>query len=258
MDIKKIKFRRERMDEYTVRHWFDAGTKYLGPIYAVKGAYDYDVYDAEGNRFHFGRYAYPRTLKDVKEWIIRYDENYEAARAEEARIEAERLAEIEHRRNLIEAENRYWTLDAEPEAVKEGDFITVLETVMSKPCNVGDGFVDGVRDPARAKVVHVAEVTNEEFDAAVRDLYSNFKKEWLKLAGDEEHEFGGGYIGGHVSDDPRLDGLDFDAVFGNPENKAIFHETAYVLVHALRAPNRTVLYVNTEGYGYPRYIAKRH
>lgn len=256
MDVKKIKFRKERVDEFTVRHWFDAGTKHLGPVYAEKH-YTYNVYDADGKLLTFGKYVYLRTLKDVKEWIAGYDDREDARLAEEAKREAEAKARWEERLEMIKAENGYWTAEGTPEDLNVGDFVTIHESVLSKPNSVGDGFYDGVRDAVRAKVVHVAEVTDAEFDAAVTDLYSNFKKEWLKLEGEEEHKYGGGYIGGYTSDDPRLEGLDYDAVMTNPEMLKIFRETAYCLIHAISAPNRTTLFVNTEGYGYPRYIAKR-
>jgi len=263
MDIAKIKFRRVRFDEYTVQHWFDAGTKHLGAVYATKHYY-YDVYDANGkmlNSYRNDRTLF--TLKDVKQWIADYDAIMDKYNADEAaKKEAARLESIAYRARMdsVVAE---WKSPRVPMGVEVGQIIRAKMGTMSKPNSVGDAFIaypstdSAPVTETNVKIVHVANITNDEFDAAVTDLYSNFKKEWLVLAGDKEHEYGGGYIGGSQSDDPRLEGMDGSAVFGDPVLMQIYRETMVELVHAIVAPDRAVLYVNSEGYGYARYIGQR-
>lgn len=266
MNVSDIKFRRVRIDEFTVQHWYDAGTKHLGAVYAIKCAYDYDIYDANGRRFWLGQYESPRTLKDVKKWIANYDAKMDREIAEE-KAEKEReeneAAEWKAKLKAVDAE---WMQDADPMSVEVGQMVRVQMCNISKPNSMGDAFIafpgssySSVSN-GNGKIVHVSHITNEEFDAAVTDLYSNFKKEWLKLDGEQEHEFGGGYIGGHASDAESLQGLSFDEIFGvegeATGKKQLFQSTAYTLVHAIVAPNRRVMFVNTEGYGYARYVGQ--
>lgn len=268
MNVADIKFRRVRVDEFTVQHWYDAGTKYLGAVYAVKCAYDYDIFDAEGNRFWLGQYESPRTLKDVKAWIANYDAKKDAEIAEEEAEREQKRIEAEKWKADMKAVDDEWMSEAEPMSVEVDQIIRVQMCNMSKPNSMGDAFVAypgaesyyGAVSNGNGKIVHVTHITNEEFDAAVTDLYSNFKKEWLKLDGEQEHEFGGGYIGGHASDAESLQGLSFDEIFGvegeATGKKQLFQNTAYAMVHAIVAPNRRVMLVNTEGYGYARYVGQ--
>ena len=243
MDVKKIKLRKNRLDEYRVAHVFDEGTKYLkAGIYFTKH-YGYSPHQPDGGYFPNDQHL--STLKDVKQWIADYDD-YEdarlAAKAEEEAIEqakydAERAAEqaaTDAMKNVI---------DVAP-VVAVDDFVEIMMGRFSKPNLAGEGLVKA--DKYNAKVVKIINITNEEFDAAADGLYHNFPNELLI-----------GSKGGFESADPRIKDLTYDQVFGTgqDQNKRIFRETMYVRVHAVVAPNRQVLYVNTEGYDYVRYVA---
>ncbi len=246
LDIKSIKLRKDRVDEFRVNHWFDAGTEYLPKCYAHKH-YSYTVYDAEGKMLSFDEYL--PTLKAVKEWIANYDDVQRARIAEEKRQEeeyaAQRAAEKAAEKAIIDS----FTAETTNATYSEGEEIQVREGKLSKPSNVGEAFSD-MYSTKRAKVAKVTEITAEEFDAACANLYSNFKSEWLLDGNVVEN------TGGHYSDDSRLEGKSYDEVFSNPELTGIFHATSYVYVHAIVAPGRQTLFVNTEGYNYPRYVAK--
>ncbi len=246
LEIKSIKLRKDRVDEFRVYHWFDAGTEFLPKCYAHKH-HSYTVYDADGKMLSFDDYL--PTLKAVKEWIANYDAAQRAIIAEEKRQDeeyaAQRAAEKAAEKAIIDA----FTTETNSVVHTEGQEINIREGKLSKPCNVGEAFTETF-DVKRAKIAKVTEITIEEFDAACANLYGNFKGEWLLDGNVTEN------TGGHYSEDSRLEGKSYDEVFTNPALTAIFHATSYVYVHAIVAPGRQTLFVNTEGYNYPRYVAK--
>lgn len=248
MNVADIKFRKERISDYTVRHWFDAGTNHLGPVYATKH-YRYDVYNADGECLTY-RNCNLRTLRDVKEWIAGYDER-EDRRLAELKAESERYDRMMEERR--ERENALIEDFIKPTDVKTeytvGDMIKVEIGKISKPGTMGEAL-DCLEDSYDAKVAHIATVTPEEFDAAAKDLYSDFKADWLKES-DES-----GTVGGYVSDHPDLEGLSWNEIMGDPDNKKLWYSTNYMIATLIIAPGRVPMVIDTSGYRYARYAGK--
>lgn len=251
MNVKDIKLRRVKGDDGKMRYHHE-GTEFLKPMYAVKGCYDYDIY-IDGKRHFLGRYEYVRTLADVKKWIANYDLEHLTDLHCEALEHNEWVDEMRERKERETNAVKKFLADENNGDINVGDMIVVTMGKLSKPNHLGEALAN-TNLPRNAKVVHITEVTCDEYDAAVKSLYNGFKKEWLKLAGETEHEFGGGYVGGCNSDDPRLENIEnFDEIYHNPELKLIWDRTYYELVHLITAPGKNPIVVNTEGYGYPRY-----
>lgn len=68
-----------------------------------------------------------------------------------------------------------------------------------------------------------------------------------------------GYIGGSRSDDPRLAcALNFNEIWNNTELRKIFLDTKYTMVtEVYNKDTGDSFYVNTEGYGYARYVGRQ-
>ena len=96
-----------------------------------------------------------------------------------------------------------------------------------------------------AKIVKVLTVSNEKYEAFVRNSLGN--------DGDFEFAVEPGSdttIGGSESNDPRLEAL----VPHSDEYMKIYRESMVQLVHAVVSPNRRTIYINSHGYNYARYI----
>ena len=213
LEIKSIKLRKDRVGEFRVYHWFDAGTEFLPKCYAHKH-YSYTVYDADGKMLSFDDYL--PTLKAVKEWIANYDNVKLAEIAEQKRQDeeyaAQRAAEKAAETAIVDA----FTAESLSAEYTEGQEIQVIEGKLSKPCNVGEAFSE-TRVSQRARIAKVTEISTEEFDAACSNLYRHFKGEWLLDGNVIEN------TGGHWSEDPRLDGCGYDEIFNDTGLTQIFH-----------------------------------
>ena len=254
IEVKNIKFRKERVDEFTVRHNFDAGTKHLPPLYVTKH-YQYNVYAQEdGKMINFGDWRLS-TLKDVKQWIADYDA-IEDARLAEVKAEEERYQAEQQARKDRENKLRDDFIDRPNlKEYKVGDRIKVIMGKLSKPDSIGEAL-DRVELPSDAKVVHITEVTVDEYKAAAARMYNGFKNEWLLLEGEAEHKFGGGYVGGAATDEPELQDKEWTDLDRDPRLKQLWFDTNYELITLIVAPGRQPLAINTSGYGYPRYAGK--
>lgn len=254
MEAKDIKFRRVRVDKFIVQHWFDAGTKHLPPCYATK-CYDYMVYDANGKRLSpYYKYGGLRTLKEVKEWIAKYDENFERAAAEEAAEEAAKELYWETRKNMeVNLTNSAKSYVESPKSVAVGEVGVMQVPSFNKNTTIGEYLIqfeaqylnDFRVDVSRYEVVKVIEFTNEEYDTFIETLMDG-RDIW-------ETDEDGSIKGGSYSDDPRLpEDVPFFKL--TVEQINIFRTTCRTLVHAITAPNRKTFLVNTEGYAYARYL----
>lgn len=239
--IKDIKFERERVDEWTVRHWYKAGTRYLGAVYATKH-YGYTVYDENGKMLTFHN-DYLHTLKDVKEWIANYDANEDARLAEKKAEDERREREYrEERQRELEATKAYSKFVSQPKKHKEGDRLKIRCAAYSKPSTLGEAY-ESARTSGQireAKVVKVINLSDEVFDAWINDVYAIQSEEITTE-------------GGSASDDPRIPD-DLPCYKWTPEMMEIFRETSYELVHAVQSPHRKTFFINSEGYEYARYI----
>lgn len=67
-----------------------------------------------------------------------------------------------------------------------------------------------------------------------------------------------GYIGGSRSEDPRLDEVNHPSeIFNDAELRKIFMDTCYTMVtEVYNVDTGESFYVNTEGYGYARYVGR--
>lgn len=258
VEVKNIKFRKERKDEYTVRHWFDAGTKHLPAIYATKHYY-YDVYDAEGNRYTWEKYGGLRTLKAVKEWIAAYDDAEDARiaaeKAEEERIEAEWIARRDAEKAATAA---FLAPNSNPARYEVGSMVDIKIPHLNKNETIGEFLTQlesaSNHSDGRGKVIAKIELTDEEYDKFAvslmdsSDKYLNNEKRPAPMEGYNT-------VGGSRSDDPRLEGAENLFTNPTPEQKEIWFATCYSLLHVVEAPNRNTFFVDTSGYNYARYVA---
>lgn len=251
MEIKDIKLRKERVDEFTVRHWYDAGTKHLPPCYAEKH-YGYIVYNAEGKMLGpWGKYERLRTLKDVKAWIAEYDAIEDERIAAEAAEAAEREAYWKARKEDEEALTEAYKVPVVEENVpKVGDDLILLCPGLNKNCTIGeylraakDDLEEGKDIKVKARVFGVVELTDAEYDDFVVNLMTN-RDCWVP--GEN------GTRGGVFSEDPRI--ADKEVWNLNKEEKEIWFATCRTVVHVVTAPNRRTFYVDTSGYEYARYV----
>lgn len=253
MDIKKIKFRREKDEFGCVTYWFDEGTKHLGPVCAHKHNAYYNIQDNEGGYLAWGFEQNIRTLKDVKEWIANYDD---ARDAEEARYEEETKRRAEELAKRREAEKKalkeFTNAVNDPVIPKVGDVVKLKMPKLNKLGDIGEYLVQ-LNDVTqystpRAKIMGVVKLTNEEWDNMVNNLLKH-QDFW------ERDAETGGVVGGNNTDAPEWEDVtDFFAAYSKPEMKRIWDTTCYELVHAITAPNRRVFYVNNQGYDYARYV----
>jgi len=257
LEVKNIKLRKDRVDEYRVRHWFDAGTNHLPAVYAVKHHY-YDIYDAEGNRYNWDKYGGMRTLKAVKEWIAAYDAiedaRIAAKKAKEEREESERKARRDSELNSTEV----WKMSVRnPLDVDVDSMVDVKVPHLNKNETIGEFAVQlnssSDYSKHRGKVVAKIELTNEEYDKFIVSLMDNSD---LYLRNDPRPAPMEGWntVGGAQSDDPRLDTVE-ELWNMTDELSKIWFDTSYLLLHAVTAPNRQTFFVDTSGYNYARYVA---
>lgn len=254
-----IKFRKERVENESyegsleIRWWFDSGTKYLPKLYCVSECYNWGVYDEEGIRLSRYEYNYSydefKSKNDIKKWILNYDKNHED-RLENKKIKSQinemmRLAEFYS--NIKQNTNRiksFTTLNKAND-VKVDDIVHVKMSNISKACSVGESL-SSLRKSKEAKVVSVITISNLKYDEFCENSLVNDKIDF--------HKEDGKYIGGCYSDDPLLDNVDYFDMVSNEKLKTRFIETSKELVNVITSEGRPNLYINTEGYGYARYI----
>ncbi len=250
MDVKSIKFRKDRVDEYTVNHWFDAGTDHLPAVYAHKHYY-YNVYDAEGNCYTRGN-SYMTTLKQVKEWLCDYDAEKEVELAEER---AEKAAEQKKWDDRLALEAKFQEEFSKPVTDKKvpqvNDLLTLSEPKLNKNCTIGEYvsqlYTDDFYD-TKSKVVKVINIT----DAQWLEFVDNLMDSHSFIEYDKSEE--GNQKGGSECNDPIFDGKTWSDVASDPVLLDYYRENCVSLVHAIVSPNQRTFYVNTEGYNYARYV----
>lgn len=255
-----VKFRKEKIEnvkyegDTQVRWWFDAGTKYLPAVYAVKDGYNWEVYDAEGTRYtrFLGYYGSLQTKADAKKFIEEYDAGEDARIANEKVKADARLAEFNAMKERENAHMEAFLKPAKAVDVKAGDMIAVYLDNASKAGHIGETLgnilVNGRYEEVQCKVVKVLNVDLVEYEAFCRntlDIDSNFDY----LMNDDE----AGSVGGTASDHPDL--ANITAVdLGQPDNMQLYRQTMYGLVHAVVCPGRRNVYIDTQGYQYARYL----
>ena len=102
-----ITLTKKRIDEYTVYHVFESGTKHLPPVYAVKSGREYSIYELDSGKYIWHD-AFLRTLKDVKKFIMDFDKNHEAELEKEAEEKAEEMKLWNARLKKLEDINAFW------------------------------------------------------------------------------------------------------------------------------------------------------
>lgn len=258
--MSNVKFKKERLENaryegsVEVRWWFKEGTKYLPAVYAIKECYGWEIYDADGDCYTRGLdyYSRLRTKADAKAYIEGYDEMIENTKAIEAEEEARIIKEYEDRIALEKGYLENFLAPNKGIEVKAGDFIEVVSCGVSKVDNVGEGlkYVRESSYSVNAKIVKVIEVNEEEYERFARRTLSN--DEIFEYYKNED----GSYAGGCESEDPRLDNVEnFFEISNDPELKEIFMDTRFEILNAIVCEGRNNIYVNTEGYGYARYLA---
>lgn len=254
-----VKFRKEKVEnkrwdgDVQIQWWFDAGTKYLPSVYAIKEGYSWEIYDADGNSFtrYLGYYSSLRTKAEAKAFIEEYDA------AEDARIAAEKVEE-DNRIAIYNAtkdrENALMEAFLVPESgrrVSVGDMINVKLDHASKSGNIGESLdnvlINGRFEELPCKVVKVLEVSLERYEEFARN----------SLATDGKFEFmmsdEGGTVGGFDNDNPIFENMTH-AEISQPANMDLFRSNMYGLIHVVVCPGRRNIYIDTQGYQYARYL----
>jgi len=256
-----VKFRKEKIEDrrwegdVEIRWWFDAGTKHLPAVYAVKEGYGWEIYDAEGNCYTRGLcyYSRVRTKAEAKAFIEEYDAAEDAGIAAEKAAEDARIAEYEARKAR---ENALMEAFLVPEAGREvavGDMIKVNLDHVSKAGNIGESLdnvlINGRFEELPCKVVKVLEVSPEVYEKFARNSLGNDGDfDFLMSDGDE-----GETVGGFDNDDPIFENMS-RAELSRPENMERFRKNMYGLVHAVVCPGKRNIYIDTQGYQYARYL----
>lgn len=256
-----VKFRKEKLEnvkyegDTQVRWWFDAGTKHLPAVYAIKEGYGWEVYDAEGNCYTRGLcyYSRVRTKAEAKAFIEEYDATEDERIAAEKAEEAARIAEYEAMKARENALMEAFLVPAEAIEVNVGDMITIKLDHASKSGNIGESLdnilVNGRYEDIPCKVVKVMEVSPERYEEFCRNsLGTDSEFDFLMNEGDD-----GGTVGGTESDHPHFKGMSY-AELSRPENMQLYRQTMYGLVHAVVCPGRHNIYIDTQGYQYARYL----
>jgi len=255
MNNVKVKLKAVRVDEYNVRHHCE-GTEHLPVGYFAGYCGGYAYYAADGEMIDRGYRKYGhdrRTLKDCREWVAGYDAEFVAAKYAEMVEEAIRENNrVDYNRRRAEAEMVAVRNVPNPKRLVVGGMVDGMFPNMNKNCTLGEyvlEILEGDVSNEVCKVVAVINMTNEEYDVFAVNLMEN-RADYLE--GEKPSEYGG-TIGGSESNDPRLDGVDWMTVCNTPALLDIYRATYYTLVHAVEAPNRETVLVNTEGYKYARY-----
>lgn len=243
-----IKFKKEvildrRYNGSKEIRWKFNSTKYLPAGYAIKESYSWNCYDNDDNLLtHFDYYSRLRSKKSVIEWISNYDENYEYQLEKEKEQKLAEENEYLTQQMLENAlTNSFKQYDDNSHILNINDVIEFQRSNLSKPCNIGEALMYGVKS-SKGKIAKIIELNNNEYDKLVSSLTSA-KREWF----DSE-------LGGHHSDDKRLLGYNFNEILNSNNLKNIWESTSYELLHVISSNNRKNLYVNNEGYDYIRYI----
>lgn len=254
-----VKFRKEKIEnrrwegDVEIRWWFDAGTKHLPAIYAIKEGYGWEIYDADGNCYTRGLCYYSRvcTKAEAKTFIEEYDAAEDARIAAEKAEEEARIAEWNARRAREKALMEAFLVPAEGKDVKVDDMIEIRLDNASKSGHIGESLdnilVEGRFSNALCKVVKVLEVSPERYEEFARNsLGTDSKFDFLMS---EE----GGTVGGVDNDDPYFQDMSH-AEITRPENMSRYRESMYGLIHAVVCPGRRNIYIDTQGYQYARYL----
>jgi hypothetical protein len=257
-----VKFKKERVENrryegsVEIRWWFNEGTKYLPPVYAIKECYSWEIYDADGECYTngLGYYGALRSKEDAKAYIENYDKEEDARLKGIEEEEAKRFAEWEERKAL---ENEYleaYIAPSKGKDVKADDIIKVVSCGASKVSDIGEAlkYINENSYVVNAKIVKVIEVNDEEYERFAKrtlcndDIFEYYKNE------------DGSFAGGSYSDDPAFDDIpdgEFYKIMNNPKLREIFNNTRVEVLNAIVCEGRNNIYVNTEGYGYARYLA---
>lgn len=128
------------------------------------------------------------------------------------------------------------------------DLIKVAFPAINKTCDLEetDKEIAAGHNVTKCKVMRKVEVGDA--------VYNRLGMEFM----DNGNEAIWGYIGGSASDDPRLDHVEHpNEIFDSKELSEIFMDTCYTMVtEVINKDSGDRFYVNTEGYGYARYVGR--
>ena len=124
-------------------------------------------------------------------------------------------------------------------------FQTITFPSVNKNNSLAENFesmvVYGTND-VKCLIKKTIEMESYQFDGVSNSLLENRPELWEQ-------------IGGAYSDAPEFEGLTDMEVFNNKELVEIFRKTCYTPVVEVKEKNsHRAFYVNTEGYGYARYV----
>jgi hypothetical protein len=124
-------------------------------------------------------------------------------------------------------------------------FQTITFPSVNKNNSLAENFesmvVYGTND-VKCLIKKTIEMESYQFDGVANSLLENRPELWEQ-------------IGGAYSDAPEFEGLTDMEVFNNKELVEIFRKTCYTPVVEVKEKNgHRAFYVNTEGYGYARYV----
>ena len=124
-------------------------------------------------------------------------------------------------------------------------FKTITFPSVNKNNSLSENFesmvVYGTND-VKCLIKKTIEMESYQFDGVSNSLLENRPELWEQ-------------IGGAYSDAPEFEGLTDMEVFNNKELVEIFRKTCYTPVVEVKEKNsHRAFYVNTEGYGYARYV----
>jgi len=128
------------------------------------------------------------------------------------------------------------------------DLIKVAFPAINKTCDLEetDKEIAAGHNVIKCKVMRKVEVGDA--------VYNRLGMEFM----DNGNEAIWGYIGGSASNDPRLDKVNHpNEIFNSKELREIFMDTCYTMVtEVINKDSGDRFYVNTEGYGYARYVGR--
>lgn len=215
--------------------------------YLEKGSYSWECYSVDNKRIDIG---FASNKKDAIEKVYAYSLMIDELKAEELRLQAEEDKKREIARQFAEFKKNELAL-GDDRFFMVGQFIEVEMSGMSKHNNIVDYFESvylyGGVQKHNGKIEQVIELSNDEYDEFVESFWDGDVVDKLKpLLGDK---------GGNHSDNPMLEGLSFDEVFGNESFKRIWHESSYELLSAVVSKGKKAIMINSQGHDYARYIA---